>query len=309
MMDEVIRKPLRKPKYQIDLPEIYEEYLDYYEKSRQVPYRFIRATRRVLASFYNYLEKHAIDLSSLTIEQIDAFLAEFFENFAPATRRAYRSMIRGFLRYLYHERSIIHRDLAPLVVGGYVYARSKPPRFLRPKEVERLFSMLKLSSRRDIRTCAMVHLAYTMGLRPVEISRITLDDISFIKGELTVRDRKNNNPMTLPLPEQTIKSVAAYIIGVRPESRHRTLFLSFHRPYGPINTAITIGDIRKCMKEAGLHGSAYWLRHTYAQNLLEAGVSIYEIKEMLGHDTIESTRNYLHIHTQLMREVLFDETL
>jgi len=63
------------------------------------------------------------------------------------------------------------------------------------------------------------------------------------------------------------------------------------------------------MKKAGIPGSAYWLRHTYAQNLLETGVSIYEIKEMLGHDTIESTRKYLHIHTQLMREVLFDETL
>jgi site-specific recombinase XerD len=50
------------------------------------------------------------------------------------------------------------------------------------------------------------------------------------------------------------------------------------------------------------------LRHTYAQNLLEAGASIFEIKEMLGHDKIESTKNYLRIHIQLMRKVLFDET-
>jgi len=63
------------------------------------------------------------------------------------------------------------------------------------------------------------------------------------------------------------------------------------------------------MKKAGIPGSAYWLRHTYAQNLLETGVTIYEIKEMLGHDKIESTRSYLHVHTKMMREVLFDETL
>jgi integrase/recombinase XerD len=55
--------------------------------------------------------------------------------------------------------------------------------------------------------------------------------------------------------------------------------------------------------------NAYCLRHTYAQNLLEAGVSIYEVKEMMGHDSIESTRKYLYVHTKLMREVLFDETL
>jgi site-specific recombinase XerD len=63
------------------------------------------------------------------------------------------------------------------------------------------------------------------------------------------------------------------------------------------------------MRKAGLTASAYWLRHTYAQNLLEAGVSIFEIKEMLGHDSIESSRKYLHVHVKLMREVLFDETI
>ncbi len=63
------------------------------------------------------------------------------------------------------------------------------------------------------------------------------------------------------------------------------------------------------MKKAGLSASAYWLRHSYAQNLLEAETSIFDIKEMLGHDRIQTTRRYLHIHTRLMREVLFDETL
>ncbi len=63
------------------------------------------------------------------------------------------------------------------------------------------------------------------------------------------------------------------------------------------------------MKAVNPCSTAYWLRHTYAQNLLEAGVSIYEIKEMLGHDSIESTRKYLHIHIKLMRKVIFDEEL
>jgi len=308
-MDKVIRKTLRKPKYQLDLPEIYDEYLNYYEKSRQVPCRHINSTRGVLVSFHDYLKKHKIGLPSLEIEQVDAFLAEFFKNLAPATQRSRRSMIRGFLRYLYHERRIIRRDLAPMVVGRRIYAKEKPPRFLRPKEVQKLFASLKLSSRRDIRTCAMVHLAYTMGLRPVEISRITLDDISFSKGELTVRNRKNDNPMMLPVPENTIKAIAAYVVDARPASKCRTLLLRFHKPYVAMCSGTVVGYIGRCMKKAGIPGSAYWLRHTYAQNLLETGVSIYEIKEMLGHDKIESTRNYLHVHTKMMREVLFDETL
>jgi site-specific recombinase XerD len=63
------------------------------------------------------------------------------------------------------------------------------------------------------------------------------------------------------------------------------------------------------MRELNLPSTAYGLRHTYGQNLLEAGRSLYEIKEMLGHTSIESTRKYLHIHINLMRKVLFDETV
>jgi site-specific recombinase XerD len=61
------------------------------------------------------------------------------------------------------------------------------------------------------------------------------------------------------------------------------------------------------IRQAGINGTAYWLRHTYAQNLLESGASIFEIKQMLGHDKIETTKVYLHVHIKLMRSVLFDE--
>ena len=304
-----IPKPLVIPNYQIDLPDIYEQYLAYHEQSRQIPYTQVKQVRRVLASFHGYLERHKINLSSLNIEHLDAFMAEFSQRLAPGTCRLYHCYLRGFLRYLYQERKIINTDLAPLLVGRRLYAQAKPPKFLRPQEVQTLFASLKLSNSIDIRTYAMVQLAYTLGLRPKEISLITLDDISFSKGELTVADRKGNNPITLPIPEHTIKAIAAYVVNVRPKSKYRSLFLSFHTPHRPISSAVVVHYISKAMKEAGLSCSAYWLRHTYAQNLLERGVSIFEIKEMLGQDKIESTKNYLHIHIKLMRKVLFNEEL
>jgi site-specific recombinase XerD len=51
------------------------------------------------------------------------------------------------------------------------------------------------------------------------------------------------------------------------------------------------GRITFAMKQEGLNATAYWLRHTYAQNLLEAGASIFNIKEMQGNDKIESTKS------------------
>jgi site-specific recombinase XerD len=152
-------------------------------------------------------------------------------------------------------------------------------------------------------------LGYTLGLRPKEIGLTRLDDISFAKREISLPDRKSANPIKLPLPEVTIKAIAAYIVGCRPESDHRAMFLTFSAPFRPV-TAATVGhDITVAIQKINPLASAYWLRHTYAQNLLESGASIFEVKQMMGHDNVQSTKRYIHIHTKLMRKELFDETL
>ena len=153
----------------------------------------------------------------------------------------------------------------------------------------------------------MLHLAFFLGLRPREISLISLDDIRFSKQEITLPQRKSLNPISVPLPNAAIKAVADYIIGTRPETGKRALFLRLLPPYDPVTGALVSRNITAWMRKAGAPGSSYWLRHTYAQNLLEAGSSIFEIKEMLGHDRIQTTNRYLRIHTKMMREVLFDE--
>ena len=294
-------------KQQMQLPDIYEEYLLYHKQSLQVSDNHAKNVRRVLTYFHEYLKKHQIRLSTLKIEQLDAFMGEF--KLALTTRRVYRHNLRGFLKYLYHEEGIIKRDLATLLVGPPMFAEPTPPKFLRPEEVEKLFASFSVLTSVDIRTYATLHLAYTLGLRPVEITRITLDDISFQKGALTLPDRKADNPITLPVPENTLKAIAAYVLKARPKSFNRHVFLSCDSPHDPISSITVAFYLSKIMKKVGLPSTAYWLRHTYAQNLLEMGRSIYEIKEMLGHQSIQSSHRYIYIHTELMRKVLFNETL
>ncbi len=303
-----IPQPLTNRSAPIVLPKLYEDYLSYQQTHRQATTRLISSIKRVLVDFNQYLQVHKIDLGSLKIEQVDAFLAEFLAPFAAASSRLYRGHLRRFLKYLYHERNYIKRDLAPFVVGRREYAKAKPPNFLRPQQIRKLFAGLTVDSTSDIRTYALVQLAYTMGLRPKEISQIRLDDISFSTQQLTVTERKGTNPVELPMPEHTLKAIAAYVIEARAQSEHRRVFLSLMPPFGPMSSNGVGRYITNAMRKAGLSSTAYWLRHSYAQNLLEAGSSIFEIKEMLGHDKIESTKLYLHVHIKLMRKVLFDET-
>ncbi len=302
-----IKRPIEKEKRR--LPDIYEAYLVYYKIIHDVEQRRISQIKRVLISFHDWLTKKKIKLSCLTIEQIDQFFNEFNAPFSSETRRTYQYMVRDFLRYLYYERKILKRNLALLVVSAPKFEQEKPPTFLRSHEVQRLFNCINLSTPSDLRTNAMLHLACFLGLRLKEICRITLDDIEFGKGEISIADRKCMNPIKLPLPEDTIKAITAYIVGARPQSTNRVLFLSLQPPFKPITSNAVGFHLKNLMIKAGLSSNPRWLRHTYAQNLFESDATISEIREMMGHESIRSTQKYLRVHIELMREVLFDEKI
>jgi site-specific recombinase XerD len=299
--------PIIRPR--ILLPDVYEAYLRFFEENRQVLRQTLKTTRRVLSSLHDYLSQRDIALSGLRIEHIDEFLSRFNAGLAWATCRHHRSYLRGFLRYLYHNRGLLARDLAKLVVGAVNFAHANPPTFLRAREIKELFAVSKTYSAWELRAMAMTQLAYALGLRPKEIARLSIDDILFKKGQLRVADRKSCNPLMLPLPEAAIKAIAAYLVGARPKTGSRSLFLTLVPAHRPVAAATVGGDITRFIRKIHPTATAYWLRHTYAQTLLESQASIFEVKEMLGHDSLNSTRKYLHIHVSLMRKALFDETL
>lgn len=304
----LIKQPLEKKK--LELPSIYEEYLIYYKYTYKPTIQDLWYVRKTLSCLAQYLIKENTNIKNITIDKIDIFNRDFTNNYMPSTCAKIRTALRAFLKYLYLNREILKRDLSVLVVGAIQFARSKPPKFYRPHEIEKIFSILKTTTPKELRTYAIVHLAYTLGIRPKEISLLRLDDIYFKKQEIALYKRKNQTPLILPLPENTVKAVAAYVIGGRASpTRERNVFLKVVPPFDALSAGAITGLINQQIYKTGLSGSAYWLRHTYAQNLLENGASIFEIKEMLGHDRIQTTSRYIAIQTSMMREVLFNEKL
>ncbi|MBA3006015.1 MAG: tyrosine-type recombinase/integrase [Desulfocapsa sp.] len=291
------------------LPGIFEDYLHYCATARYDTEKTAQHIRRVLEAFYHYLGRNNLNLSAITIERIDAFNQEYNVAYARQSQKLNRSCLKLFLKYLYNEHRVLKRDIAALLNPPRIFHRTKAPCFLRTDEIQQLFDHMTLSTPADLRTNAIIHIAYTMGLRPQEICRLTLDDIQFSKAEMHIKHRKAGSPVTLPIPLKTLKAIVAYLVGGRPENNYRELFLQCQRPNGPVNQPNVSYAIKTCMRKAGLPKEAtpYRLRHTHAQHLLEAGVSVFEIKEMLGHDDIEATKRYLHIHIKLMKRVILGE--
>lgn len=290
--------------YHRKLPALFTAYLAYkieLNPDHNWPYRI------VLTALHAYLKENQIDLGKITIVELDQFLAKTYGHLSIESQNKYRSCLRGFLKHLF-EQGKIRKNLAPLLKNKRMFEKNRPPRFLLPHEVNQLFGNMSYDTQRDLRANAMVYLAFTMGLRPKEISLIALDDVGFTTGQLSLTFRKNNTPAVYPLSQEALKAVSAYVLCARPEGPERTLFLHL-ADCKPLSNNQVAKEISTCMKRAGLCASSYALRYTYAQQLLETGRSVYEIKEMMGHDALKTTARYLCIHTSLMRKVLFDETV
>ena len=140
-----ITEPLEVPRDRFLLPDIYEKYLLYLQHGKAVSKGLVTSSRRVLASLNEYLDKHNVDLSNLKIQHIDRFLAEFTKPFCNVTRGIYRNQIRGFLKYI-HDEKVIKKDIAHLLVGPRMFGEPRPPRFLRPEEVKKLFGSITLDT-------------------------------------------------------------------------------------------------------------------------------------------------------------------
>jgi len=290
-------------------PKIFEEYLIHYTEFKKNSSLLTRRIRRILSAFSSYLAGLKIPLTSIKIVHIDNFLVELNQRLAPSTYRMYLYCIRQFVNYLYQERGILKNDLSLLMTPGPRRAQIIPPKFLQDLELQRLFNNAELFSKRDIRSYAILHLSYNFGLLPKEICMITLDDIRFGKAEINLRSRCYECQLWFPLSDITLKAIVLYMVKARPQSDQRVLFLKIKSPYEPISPSNVYGDLSRLMHKANLSASSYWLRHTYAKNLLEQGASTFEIKEIFGFERMQTAERYLQIHVKLMRKVLFDETL
>ncbi|KPA18421.1 Tyrosine recombinase XerC [Candidatus Magnetomorum sp. HK-1] len=302
---QIIQRPITNIAFRV-LPDEFEDYLLNYEKIFGITQPHIDNKRRVLYFFNLYLSERKIRLANLKIEIIDEFLSQYNSGSPISTIKYRLAHLREFLRYL-HMKGIIKKNLASLIITPRIYHHTKPPKFLRSNEVKQLLKSLLYTTPREIRASAFIHIACDLGLRIGEISKISLDDISFQEQEIKIPERKGKNPVVLPLPEGSIKAISAYLIGGRPKTTIRAIFIRMSKPLRQISSTVVRKEIDRCMKRAKIEAAPSWLRHTYAQQLLENGASIYEIKEMMGHESIETTKRYLSINIKHMREVLFEE--
>lgn len=140
-------------------------------------------------------------------------------------------------------------------------------------------------------------LLHRCGLRNYELCNVEQKDIDFDRKTIFVKKQKGNYDRYVPLSDLLARGLKKYFATEHP---YRWVFNSQVTKEGQVKK-YTQSGVRWAIKEAksktGIQKkvTAHMFRHSYATHLLEDGLDIVSIKELLGHARIETTLIYLHV--------------
>lgn len=176
----------------------------------------------------------------------------------------------------------------------------KLPIVLSQQEIKTILSIPKLLKHR-----ILLGLLYDCGLRRFELLNIEVSDIDFDRKMLHIREGKGKKDRYVPLGDLMLKGLKRYLETEKPV---KWLLYSVdndgkQRAYPESGVQWVIKQTRQ---KAGInkHFTSHSLRHSYATHLLEMGLDIVSLKDLLGHSSIETTMLYLHI-SRIGRQTAF----
>jgi integrase len=191
----------------------------------------------------------------------------------------------------------------PLGLGRPRWALSRlrvkvPKRNIVPLSVEEVSRFW--SSFRTARDLAIVGLMLLQGLRSAEVLALNPDDLLLSEGQLRVRG-KGNKLRFLPLAPETIQLLDHYIRLERPNPCSPALFVSLKGPArGQQMTPAGLRSLfRYHRRTTGIKlANPHRFRHTFASDMVRAGVSLPALMQLMGHADIETTLLYVQITPQ-----------
>jgi len=289
-------------------PDPFSPLLDRYRRHLSEVRGLTNATLEQHIATAKSLLAHALPadapLHALSAAAVERFVMTEARRIKRQTLQHVVARLRAFLRFCFDQGEVQQR--LDVIDAPRAYRGELPPRAMAWPLVQRLLRSIDRSSRLGWRDYAILHLMAHYGLRPSEIVALTLGSIDWESRTLRVNQCKTRSDLILPLAERTIRILRYYLRRERPGGTHSELFLRASTPVGPL-THYAIGDLyQKRVRQSGLPlqgTSSYCLRHSFAMRLLDRGVGVKVIGDLLGHHTLESTCVYLRLQTGALRAV------
>lgn len=239
-------------------------------------------------------------LRDLCAGDVTAFMTAESRRLAPKTVQRLATALRSLLRY-WHLQGLTGRPLDQ-VVPRIANRRPGLPQPLDQGQVAALLASCDLQAATGRRDLAMLTLLARVGLRAGEVAGLTLDDIDWRNGEITIAG-KGSRLDRLPLPADAGDAIAAYLQHGRPAGAlERSVFIRARAP----RCGLTAGGVTQAVAAAAGRAGlgtiyAHRLRHTAATAMLAAGGSLAEIGQVLRHRRPLTTAAYVKVNVEALR--------
>lgn len=236
-------------------------------------------------------------LSISKIEEITELDIWNFINKSDTVNEHHLISIRVFCQYMF-ENGYTKIDLSYNLRRTGHFRIEKLPSIYTAKEIAQIENSINQASAVGKRDYAMVLLATRLGLRVSDICKLTFRDIDWEKNKISLMQYKTGSPIELPLLRDVGEAIVNYIKYARPVSSLANIFLTAHSPYREISRYS--GNVQKIVQQSGVVTSnrkrgPHAMRHSLASRMLENGMSLPIISEVLGHSQTKTTMAYLKI--------------
>ncbi|MEI6703174.1 MAG: site-specific integrase, partial [Deltaproteobacteria bacterium] len=263
--------------------------------SQATLYRYIFLVHSFLTDRFG---PDTIILNEIGISDISRFILRLNGSRSRSNMKLMTTALRSFFRFLRYQGDIV-TDLAAAVPSVADWRSSEIPKYLSHADVEHLLQNCDRTTVIGRRDYAVLLLLAHLGLRAGEVVTMTLDDIDWEAGVITIHG-KGRRQDPFPIPQDIGEALVTYLLHGRPQCHNRRVFLRAKAPIKGFTASAAIDDIvRRALTRAGLspiHKGAHLLRHSLATYMLSQGASFAEIGEILRHSTPNSTEIYAKVN-------------
>lgn len=282
-----------------------EDYLYYNEVILGKSYNTIRSYRNDIRQLIEYLEENENihDFSKVEIITLRSFVAYLSISCKSSKRSINRkiSAIRSFFDYLV-KNDIIKENKAVYV--NTPKFENKLPNFLQKEDISKLRACIDTSNILGLRDRAIVEILYSSGLRSAELLELSEYMIDMEKRELKVIGKGDKERITF-FSNTAKKYLLEYIQAKKDKMIYDKNIVFANARGGRLTTRSLRRLIENYAKKSGINKelTPHVFRHTFATELLNSGVDIRYVQELLGHSTIATTQIYTHISKKALRDM------
>jgi integrase/recombinase XerD len=256
------------------------------------------AYRNDLHQVSTFLDHQKVEnWQQVTREHIAGYLLEMREGqaYRPTTIARKLAALKSFFRYL---RSIGLISSDPVEQLASPRLQKELPHVLGPEQIDSLFQQVEVDTPAGMRDLAMLHVLYATGMRVSELVSVNLKDFDTERATVLCpgRNGRSRRERVLPLPAIAVEATKQYLEIARPRlmQRHpdeQALFLNHHGERLTRQGFWLI--IKGYARQAGITDiTPHMLRHSFAILMLQGGMELRTVQELLGHAHISTTQVY-----------------